>query len=171
MLAGGPAELTLTTLEVQYVTFPLTSAPKTTPSFCCFEEYASHQLIKPIALLAFDVVLDRGYSDCEPDTVRALIVAVTGDDTLLPSASFSWATRHSPLVLLLTLHTIAPALAQKGPAPMSTATFAVPGMISNSCDDWATIKSVPAEILKKQLLDGLMNEIPVTVCKHLVDSI
>jgi hypothetical protein len=74
-------------------------------------------------------------------------------------------------MLLFTLHTIAPALAQKGPAPTSIAIFAVPGMISNSRDDWVTITSVPAEILKKQLLDGLMNDIPVTVCKHLVDSI
>ena len=53
-------ELTLTTLEVQYVMLPLTSAPKMTPSFCCFEEYALHQLIKPEALLVFDVVRDMG---------------------------------------------------------------------------------------------------------------
>jgi hypothetical protein len=66
---------------------------------------------------------------------------------------------------------MAPALKQKGPAPTSIAIFAKPGTISNSWEDWATITSVPAKILKKQLLDGLMNDIPVTVCKHLVDSI
>jgi hypothetical protein len=55
-LDGRPMELTLITLDAQYVIFPLTLAPKTTPEVCVFEEYASHQRIKPEALLVFDAL-------------------------------------------------------------------------------------------------------------------
>ena len=41
-LEGVPLELTLITADVQYVMFPLTLAPKTTPAFCVLEENASH---------------------------------------------------------------------------------------------------------------------------------
>ena len=54
-LEGGPVELTLITLDAQYVMFPFTLAPNTTPALCVLEEYAPHQRISPEALLVLDM--------------------------------------------------------------------------------------------------------------------
>jgi hypothetical protein len=69
------------------------------------------------------------------------------------------------------LHTMAPALAQKGPAPTSAATVASPGRTSNSCDVLKTIPSVSTEMLNRQLVVALMKTIPDMFCMHWVDSI
>jgi hypothetical protein len=53
---------------------------------------------------------------------------------------------------------------------MSMAFKAMPGTTSNTLDSAETIAPAPAETLKKQFLTGLVKYIPVTFCRHWVDS-
>jgi hypothetical protein len=65
---------------------------------------------------------------------------------------------------------MAPALAQKGPAPTRAATLAAPGTTLKDDEFCVAIPSVSTEIEKRQDSAGLINEMFDTLCKHRVDS-